>query len=92
MTAQPLETGDMMVITVLVPTRLAAELSVTAAGDAIEIVGPDGFRHVVATPPNADVDRLHAELFRDILELRAPRADCAARPHGARAVPVHPVA
>jgi hypothetical protein len=82
----------MMVITVLVPTRLAAELSVTATGDAIEIVGPDGFRHVVATPPNADVDRLHAELFRDILELRAPRVEAAPRHREARAVPVLPAA
>lgn len=92
MTAQPLETGDMMVITVLVPTRNAAELSVTAAEDAIEILGPDDFRHVVAMPPNADVERLHAELFRDILELRAPRVECAGRPRGGRTIPVHPIA
>jgi hypothetical protein len=92
MSARPLETGDMMVITVPVPTRVAAELSVTAAGDAIEIVGPDGFRHVVATPHNADVERLHAELFRDVLELRAPRAEAAPRHLEARAVSVLPAA
>jgi HSP20 family molecular chaperone IbpA len=88
MTAQPLETGDMIVVTVPVPTRLAAELSVTATEDVIEIVGPDGFRHQVATPLNADLDRLHAALFRDILELRAPRVEGEARRRGVRAVPV----
>lgn len=85
---QPLETNDMIVVTVHVPTRLAAELSVTATADVIEIEGPDGYRHEVATPPNADVERLHAELFQDILELRAPRIDGEARRSGARAVPV----
>ena len=92
MTARPLETSDMMVVTVPVPTCLANELSVTAVGDAIEIVGPDGFLHVVATPPNADVDRMHAELFRDILELRAPRVEAAPRHRRGRAVPVYPIA
>lgn len=73
MSAQPLETSDMMVVTVRVPTTIADELSVAAVGHRVTIRGPAGFRHDLLMPEAADVDRLHAGLFRDVLELRAPR-------------------
>jgi HSP20 family molecular chaperone IbpA len=74
MTAE-LETGHMLVITVRVPARDAAELAVTLEGAVIQIAGPDGFRHEVALPQGADPKRLHAGLFHGILELRAPRSE-----------------
>jgi HSP20 family molecular chaperone IbpA len=73
MSAQSLETNDMMVVTVHVPTTSAEELSVDAAGHRVTIRGPGDFRHALLMPEAADVDRLHAGLFCDILELRAPR-------------------
>lgn len=71
MSAGPLETGDMMVVTVRVPTTSAADLSITAAGSEVRVLGPDGFRHEVKMP-DADLERLQAQLYRSILELRAP--------------------
>jgi len=73
MSAQLLETGDMMVVTVRVPTTSAEELSVEVAEHVVTIVGPGGFRHALSMPAVADIDRLHADLYQGILELRAPR-------------------
>ena len=81
------ETGDMMVMTIRVPTSSAEDLVVTAIGGVVTVLGPAGFRHEV-TMAGADFDRLHAQLFRNILELRAPHAlEPAPRPTE-RAVPV----
>jgi HSP20 family molecular chaperone IbpA len=80
------ETGDMMVVTVRVPTTSAGELAVTAIGHLVRVIGPGEFRHEV-TMPAAALDQLQAQLFRDILELRAPRAEPEPAPV-ARAVPV----
>ena len=77
--AAELETGDMLVVTVPVPARAAAELQVTLEGATVRLVGPDGFRHEVALPDGADPERLHAGLFHGILELRAPRAESPGR-------------
>jgi len=74
MTAE-LETGHMLVVTVPVPARDAAELAVTLNGAVICVAGPAGFRHEVALPKGADPERLHAGLFHGILELRAPRTE-----------------
>ena len=73
MSADLLETGDMMVVTVRVPTTSAEELSVEVAGHEVTILGPTGFRHAFTMPAVADVDRLHADLYQGILEFRAPR-------------------
>jgi HSP20 family molecular chaperone IbpA len=70
-----LETGDMMVVTVRVPTTSAEDLSVEVAGHEVTIHGPTEFRHALTMPAAADVDRLHADLYQGILELRAPRGD-----------------
>jgi HSP20 family molecular chaperone IbpA len=75
----PLETNDMMVVTVSVPTLDSKQLTVRVEDGIVRIDGPDGFRRDVPLPPRADVDRLHAALFHDVLELRAPRAAGALR-------------
>jgi len=76
----PLETMDMMVVTVRVPTRDASDLAVSVEGAVIHVLGPDGFQHDVPLPDGADADRLHADLFHDVLELRAPRTDSPVAP------------
>jgi HSP20 family molecular chaperone IbpA len=83
----PLETNDMMVVTVRVPICEADQLAVSVGEGVIRVSGPDGYRHDVPLPAGADADRLHADLFRDVLELRAPRTSSASSP-GARRVPV----
>jgi hypothetical protein len=80
------ETGDMMVVTVRVPTTSAGDLAVTAIGHLVRVIGPGDFRHEVIMAA-ADLDRLQAQLFRDILELRAPHAELEPTAV-ARAVPV----
>jgi len=60
-----------MVITIRVPTSSAEELAVTARGSVVRVIGPGDFRHEV-TMTDADLDQLHAQLYRGILELRAP--------------------
>ena len=82
-----LETADMLVVTVRVPARTAADLSLTLDGGVIRVAGPDGFAREVALPRGADPARLHAGLFHSILELRAPRAVGTATPV-TRVVPV----
>jgi hypothetical protein len=84
------ETGDMMVVTVRVPTTTAADLSLTIAAGMVRVLGPGGFRHEVAMP-EADLERLQAELYRGILELRAPHAVDPASPDIARAVAVNAI-
>ena len=67
----PPDTGDTMVITIRVPTTSGDELAVTARGSVVRVIGPGDFRHEV-TMADADLDRLNAQLYRGILELRAP--------------------
>jgi HSP20 family molecular chaperone IbpA len=80
MSAQ-LETTDMLVVTVPVPTTDADELEVRLEGAIAHIYGPGGFRRTMKLPEGADADRLQAGLFADFLELRAPRS---ARPSSFR--------
>jgi hypothetical protein len=68
-----LETGDMLVVTVQVPTTEAHELRVWIEGAVADVHGPEGFRREVNLPQGADGSRLQAGLFADFLELRAPR-------------------
>jgi hypothetical protein len=81
------ETGDMMVVTVRVPTTSAGDLAVMTIGRRVRVIGPGAFRHEV-TMAGADLDQLQAQLFRDILELRAPHALELEPASVARAVPV----
>jgi HSP20 family molecular chaperone IbpA len=91
MSAGPLETGDMMVVTVRVPPTSAADLSITVTGSEVRVLGPQGFRHEVMIPA-ADLERLQAQLFRGILELRAPHTVEPARADGyTRAVGIETV-
>jgi HSP20 family molecular chaperone IbpA len=87
MSAGPLETGDMMVVTVRVPTTNAADISITVAGSSVRVLGTNGFCHEV-TMPQADLERLQAQLYRGILELRAPHVVEPASRFVARAVAV----
>lgn len=84
------ETGDMLVVTLPVPTTDARELSVWLEGAVAVVLGPGDFCRRVNLPNGADGGRLQAGLFADILELRAPRAD---RPPSLRhfEVEVHPL-
>jgi HSP20 family molecular chaperone IbpA len=86
----PFETNDMMVVTISVPTCDPAQLAVRLEDGRVRIDGPDGFRRDVPLPRGADADRLHAGLFHDVLELRAPRASVTA-PSPARTVTVSPL-
>lgn len=90
MNVQPLETDDMIVVTVRVPTKRASDLNVTLAGSIVGVVGPGGFRHKVPMLPTADLSRLGAYLFHDILELRAPRGEDEGGPRFAR-ITVQPI-
>jgi HSP20 family molecular chaperone IbpA len=85
MSTDLLETGDMMVVTVRVPAVTARDLTIIAIGNMVRVVGPGDFRHEV-TFVDADLDRLHAQLYRGILELRAPHAIETAPSAVARAV------
>lgn len=82
-----LETGDMRVVTVRVPTDNPSELTVAAIDHTVRIRGPYGYSKEIILSPEADMERLHAELFHTILELRAPTARTE-RPVWAREVPV----
>lgn len=70
-----LETGDMIVVTVPVPTTDVDELSLRIEGTVAHVSGPGDFRRRLELADGADVSRLQAGLFGDILELRAPRAE-----------------
>ena len=87
-----LQSTDMMVMTVPVPATRPDELSISALGRDVTVLGPDGFSHKVAMPLEADMECLHAELFHGILALRAPRVPTAlaAPPAEPREIPVQP--
>jgi HSP20 family molecular chaperone IbpA len=81
--SSPQETGDMLVVTLPVPTTDARELSVSIDGHVVRVLGPGEFRREVNLPAGADGGRLQAGLFAGILELRAPRDAGASAPrHG----------
>jgi HSP20 family molecular chaperone IbpA len=78
------ETGDMVVITLLVPRDRRDELSVSVCDHTVTVTAPGGLSRDVALPPDADTEHLHAQLFDAFLELRAPRGPAPA----SRQVPV----
>lgn len=69
------ETGDMMVVTCHVPCSDLDQFSLSVAERTVSIAGPGGFRHELELPPESDIERLGVQLFKGILELRAPRID-----------------
>lgn len=69
----PHETGDMMVVTCRVPCTEIDELSLSVDDHTVTVSGAYGFVHKLELPAVADMERLGAELYRGILELRAPR-------------------
>ncbi len=69
------ETDDMMVLTCRVPCTNLDRLSLAVVDHTVSVVGPGGFRHELELPPEADMARLSVELYKGILELRAPRVD-----------------
>ena len=70
-----IETGDMMVVTCHVPCTDPEQLSLTVIDHTVCVEGPRGFRHEVELPLESDMRRLSVQLYKGILELRAPRAD-----------------
>ena len=87
MSTYPADTGDTMVMTIRVPASSADELAVTASGSVVTVIGPGAFRHEV-TMTDADLERLHAQLYRGILELRAPHVVDPPTSPGVHIVPV----
>jgi hypothetical protein len=64
---------DTMVVTCEVPCGQLAELDLTVVGHTVAVMGPNGFRHHLELPEDADMSELTVELFKGFLELRAPR-------------------
>jgi hypothetical protein len=62
-----------LVVTCPVPCEDLAKLELRPLDHTIEVLGPDGFRHDLQLPLEADMSHLHVELFKGILEVRAPR-------------------
>ncbi len=75
MSSALIETGDMMVVTCHVPCTDLDRLSLTVVDHTVSVAGPGGFRHKLELPPESDMERLGVQLYKGILELRAPRAD-----------------
>lgn len=69
------ETDDMMVVTCRVPWTDLARLSLSVVDHTVSVAGPGGFRHKLELPPESDMERLGVQLYKGILELRAPRVD-----------------
>jgi HSP20 family molecular chaperone IbpA len=67
------ETGDMMVVTCRVPCSDLDRLSLAVVDHTVSVAGPGGFRHRLELPPESDMERLGVQLYKGILELRAPR-------------------
>jgi ferredoxin-NADP reductase len=62
-----------LVVTCPVPCEDLAKLKLTPQDHTIAVSGPNGFRHDLELPLEADMSNLHVEVFKGILEVRAPR-------------------
>jgi hypothetical protein len=62
------------VVTCSVPVTDLDELTLTPQNHTITVTGPNGFRHELELPGEADLDRLEVELHKHFLEIRAPLA------------------
>lgn len=72
------ETGDMIVVTLVVPSTGRDDLSVSVREHTVTVSGPGGYERELALPAEADTAHLHAQIFDAFLELRAPRASLPA--------------
>ncbi len=64
--------GETLVVTVTLPDGCGLP-DVRLREHTAVVTAPGGYRHEVALPLAADVDRLRAQLYDRYLELRAPR-------------------
>ena len=62
-----------IVVTCPVPCRELGELELTSEDHTVVVRGPNGFRHELELPAEADMVKLEVELYHGYLELRAPR-------------------
>jgi HSP20 family molecular chaperone IbpA len=67
------ETGDMVVVTITLPSGLRDDLSVTVREHTVTVTAAGGYRREIVLPPEAETAHLHAQLYDAFLELRAPR-------------------
>jgi hypothetical protein len=61
-----------IVVTCPVPCTSIDELTLTPVDHTLDVAGPGGFSHELELPGEADMDRLDVELYKGILEVRAP--------------------
>ena len=60
------------VVTCPVPVTKLDELTLTPHDHTVSVAGPNGYRHDLELPGEADIGRLEVELHKNFLELRAP--------------------
>jgi hypothetical protein len=60
------------VVTCSVPCSDLDELELTPVDHTIAVTGPNGYRHELELPGEADMERLEVELHKHFLEIRAP--------------------
>ena len=60
------------VVTCRVPCSHLDDLDVTHRDHTIGVTGPDGYRHELELPREADLERMEVELHKHFLEIRAP--------------------
>jgi len=60
------------VVTCTVPCTDLDELELTSDDHTIGVTGPDGYRHELELPREADLERMEVELHKHFLEIRAP--------------------
>jgi hypothetical protein len=60
------------VVTCPVPSFDLHELELTHVDHTIAVTGPNGYRHELELPAEADMELLAVELHKHFLEIRAP--------------------
>jgi len=60
------------IVTLRIPASARDELAVSRRGHEITVTGPGGYRHTLVLSADADVEHLDVQIYRDVLELRAP--------------------
>lgn len=64
----------MVVVTVAIPPAAGQDVAVAVREHTVIVTGAHAFRHELELGPEADMARLHAQLYGGTLELRAPRS------------------
>jgi hypothetical protein len=78
------EDREMLVMTAVVPRAARPALAVSIHDHVVSVAGSGGYLRELQLPDEADTELLDAQLYDDVLELRAPRGPAGA----ARSVPV----